>query len=83
MVYRTEKLPKRSFVPGRFAMTCCVDDVAFIGFLCKVGENVGSIPFEALKNRCNHLIILDTCLPRSIVLARNKHVHFPAADIMF
>ena len=51
MVYRTEKLPKRSFVPGRFAMTCCVDDVAFIGFLCKVGENVGSIPFEALKNR--------------------------------
>ena len=32
-------------------MTCCVDDVAFIGFLCKVGENVGSIPFEALKNR--------------------------------
>ncbi|MDE7060263.1 MAG: GTPase, partial [Lachnospiraceae bacterium] len=50
MVYRSEKLPKRSFVPGRFAMTCCADDVAFIGFLCKVGD-VGPIAFEALKNR--------------------------------
>lgn len=23
------------FVPGRFAMTCCADDVAFVGFPCK------------------------------------------------
>lgn len=22
-------------VPGRFAMTCCIDDVTFIGFKCK------------------------------------------------
>ncbi len=51
MVYRSEKLPKRSFVPGRFAMTCCADDIAFIGFLCKVGENVGPVAFESLKNR--------------------------------
>ncbi|MDE7299900.1 MAG: GTPase, partial [Lachnospiraceae bacterium] len=51
MVYRSEKLPRRSFVPGRFAMTCCADDVAFIGFLCKVGENVGPLSLESLKNR--------------------------------
>ena len=50
MVYRSEKLPKRSFVPGRFVMTCCADDVAFIGFLCKVGD-VGPVAFESLKNR--------------------------------
>lgn len=23
------------FVPGRMAMTCCADDVTFLGFLCK------------------------------------------------
>ena len=23
------------FVPGRFAMTCCVEDVQFLGFKCK------------------------------------------------
>ncbi len=51
MVYRADKLPKRCFVPGRFAMTCCADDIAFIGFLCKVGDQVGPMPFESLKNR--------------------------------
>ena len=34
-VYRGSDLPKGYFVPGRFAMTCCADDIAFIGFLCK------------------------------------------------
>ena len=29
------KLPKGSFVPGRNAMTCCVEDIRFFGFLCK------------------------------------------------
>lgn len=35
MVYRGKETPKGAFVPGRFAMTCCADDIAFIGFLCK------------------------------------------------
>ena len=35
MVYRGKDLPKGTFVPGRFAMTCCADDISFIGFLCK------------------------------------------------
>ncbi len=34
--------PKRGkedvFIPGRFAMTCCADDIAFFGFPCKYGE---------------------------------------------
>ena len=25
---------KNSFVPGRFAMTCCVQDIQFVGFPC-------------------------------------------------
>ena len=29
------KLPKGSFVPGRNAMTCCVEDIRFFGFLCR------------------------------------------------
>jgi uncharacterized membrane protein YcgQ (UPF0703/DUF1980 family) len=35
MVYRGKELPKGTFVPGRFAMTCCADDITYIGFLCK------------------------------------------------
>ena len=29
------RLPKGTFVPGRNAMTCCVEDIRFFGFLCK------------------------------------------------
>lgn len=50
MVYKSNQFPKGSFVPGRFAMTCCADDIAFIGFLCKAGK-AGPLPFEFLKMR--------------------------------
>lgn len=33
-VYKNSRLPSNAFVPGRFAMTCCVDDIRFIGPLC-------------------------------------------------
>lgn len=35
LVYNPESLRKGVFVPGRFAMTCCVEDITFIGFKCK------------------------------------------------
>ena len=35
LVYNPDKLKKGIFVPGRFAMTCCIEDVTFIGFKCK------------------------------------------------
>lgn len=34
MVYKSEEFPQNVFVPGRFAMVCCADDVTFVGFLC-------------------------------------------------
>ncbi|BCN31291.1 TIGR03943 family putative permease subunit [Anaeromicropila herbilytica] len=34
MVYKGEKFPKDCFVPGRFAVTCCADDMQFVGFIC-------------------------------------------------
>lgn len=40
VVYKSAKLPKGSFVPGRFAMTCCADDIGFIGFLCKCDSSM-------------------------------------------
>lgn len=33
-VYRGKAFANDQMVPGRFAMTCCADDIAFIGFLC-------------------------------------------------
>lgn len=34
-VCQTNRAGKSSFVPGRFAMTCCVQDIQFVGFPCK------------------------------------------------
>jgi len=34
-VCQTPRAGKGCFVPGRFAMTCCVDDITFVGFVCK------------------------------------------------
>ncbi len=33
-VYKNQKMPEASFIPGRFAMICCADDIRFIGPLC-------------------------------------------------
>ena len=35
LVYNPDKLKSGMMVPGRFAMTCCEDDITFIGFKCK------------------------------------------------
>lgn len=35
MVLKTPNFPKNYFVPGRMAMTCCEDDMTFLGFICK------------------------------------------------
>lgn len=34
-VCQTPRVGQGQFVPGRFAMTCCVQDIQFVGFPCK------------------------------------------------
>lgn len=34
MVMKPENFPKGYFVPGRLAMTCCAEDMTFLGFAC-------------------------------------------------
>lgn len=47
LVYRPEnKLKKGVFIPGRFAMTCCVEDITFVGFKCK-SEMASQIPHRS------------------------------------
>jgi len=38
LVYNPGDLKRNVFVPGRFAMTCCVDDIQFLGMKCKYDE---------------------------------------------
>lgn len=45
MVLKPDGFPGGYFVPGRMAMTCCADDMAFIGYAC---EFAGA---DALKQR--------------------------------
>ena len=35
MVLLPEDFPRGYFVPGRMAMTCCADDMAFLGYACE------------------------------------------------
>lgn len=37
-VMKPENFPADHFVPGRMAMTCCAEDMAFLGFACRYGE---------------------------------------------
>ena len=37
-VCQTPQAGKGAFVPGRFAMTCCVQDIQFVGMPCKYDE---------------------------------------------
>ncbi len=43
MIYKGQDLPEGYFVPGRKAMTCCADDIRFIGFICK-SKNTDRLP---------------------------------------
>lgn len=38
-VVKPETMEKGYLVPGRSAMTCCADDIAFLGFICKTEES--------------------------------------------
>lgn len=46
LVYNPEKMKKGMMVPGRFAMTCCIEDVQFLGFKCKYPDSK-SIPHKS------------------------------------
>ena len=35
MVLKSDTFPEGYFVPGRMAMTCCADDMAFLGYACE------------------------------------------------
>lgn len=49
LVYRPDKMKSGTLVPGRFAMTCCEDDITFIGFKCKTDE-ANNIPHKSWIN---------------------------------
>ncbi len=44
-IMKSRQFPNGMFVPGRNAMTCCVEDIRFVGYLCKSDFS------DALKSR--------------------------------
>ncbi|MBO7631065.1 MAG: GTPase [Lachnospiraceae bacterium] len=48
MLYFSQKFPTGYCVPGRMAMTCCVEDIAFIGLMAKIPAVVDR---SLLRNR--------------------------------
>ena len=45
MVLKPKQFPKGYFVPGRMAMTCCAEDMAFLGYACEYEKT------DALENQ--------------------------------
>lgn len=43
VVYKPPEYKKKAFVPGRFAMTCCADDIRFIGFKCMLDKKMSAV----------------------------------------
>lgn len=41
MVLKPKQFPKNYFVPGRMAMTCCAEDMAFLGYACEYEQTDG------------------------------------------
>lgn len=51
VVYKPKQYAKKQmFAPGRFAMTCCVEDIRFIGFKCVCDSNTAR-QLEGYKDR--------------------------------
>jgi uncharacterized membrane protein YcgQ (UPF0703/DUF1980 family) len=49
-IFKAMRMPKGTFVPGRHAMTCCADDIQFIGYLCHT-NHAKSSTIKSLKNK--------------------------------
>ena len=48
-VLRPKSFPSNYFVPGRLAMTCCADDMAFLGFACEYDQAYELTPKSWVK----------------------------------
>ncbi|MBD5534216.1 MAG: GTPase [Lachnospiraceae bacterium] len=53
MVLKPEDFPKGYFVPGRMAMTCCADDMAFLGYPCEYAGADSLTQKEWVKVKAN------------------------------
>lgn len=53
MVLKPEDFPKGYFVPGRMAMTCCADDMAFLGYPCEYAGTDSLAQKEWVKVKAN------------------------------
>ena len=49
-IFKSIRMPRGTFVPGRHAMTCCADDIQFIGYLCHT-NHAKSSTIKSLKNK--------------------------------
>jgi len=56
MAYKTSHFPKNCFVPGRMAMTCCENDMSFLGFICKYdgAEDIKSRQWVTVRVRIEY-----------------------------
>lgn len=64
LVYKNMRLPEGTFIPGRYAMTCCADDVRFIGPYCKSLLITDERVRKLKKNECIKLtakIVVEDC----------------------
>lgn len=48
-ILKAKGMPKGCFIPGRHAMTCCADDIQFLGYICHM-NHAKSSSIKTIKN---------------------------------
>lgn len=70
--FNMQNLPKKTFVFGRYAMTCCAADVGGIGFLCRYADQASQDRHVVLPHREGGKRLQRDSQPRRRHPARNQ-----------
>lgn len=75
LVARNNKLPKNTFVGGRFAMTCCADDIRYVGFLCNWNHA------DTLKNKGWYMVTAEIKAEKNKMFGNETGPMFYITDV--
>ncbi len=75
LVARNPKLPKGSFVGGRFVMACCAEDIQYAGFMCRWQKA------DTLKNKGWYLVTAKIKVEKDRIFSGNTGPIFYVEDV--
>lgn len=72
---RSPKLPKGSFVGGRFAMQCCAEDIQYVGFMCRYKQA------DSIKNKGWYFVTAEVKVEKDKLFGGQKGPMFYVKEV--